>query len=85
MYAKYASVFKLIKAPKLLKGSKSFNALDESCNFMYVAEEKYLYATILAILFTFETVGGLIIHGNCINKTIIYKRILGKGDSLCLT
>ena len=56
-------------------------------------KQKYIFATTLAILFNFatlsqiilETVGGVIMVGNFISKTIIYKRILGKSSSLYLT
>ena len=77
-------IFKLIKAPKLtkrLKGSKSFHALDEYCHIMYVTEAKI--STLSQIIL--ETVGGVIMHGNFISKTVIYKRILGKCTSLYLT
>ena len=62
--------------------------------FMFQTKpEKKLSATILAILFTFgslrqitlETVGGIIMHVNLFNKTIIYERIVGKIASIYIT
>ena len=70
---------------KRLKDSKSFHALDESCHIVYVTETKiplcdYFSYSLLATLsqITIETVGGVIMHGNFLNKTIIYERIIGK-------
>ena len=53
--------------------------LQESIGFLFYS----LLVTLRQI--TLETVGGLIMHVNLLNKTIIYERIVGKNASIYIT
>ena len=72
---------------KRVKASKSVNASDESCHIMYVTGTKITFCDYFSRFIhfwlhldkiTLETVGGIIMHVNLFNKTIIYERIVGK-------
>ena len=77
-----------------MKGSNSVHASDESFHIKYATETKisfcdyfsyfiHFLATLRQI--TLETAGEAIMHGNLLNKTIIYERNLGKIVSIYIT